>query len=159
MDLLLWRHADAAEGFPDLDRPLTRKGEKQARRVAQWLDGHLPESTRILVSPALRAQQTAQPLLEIGGRKARTVARLAPGASVIDILAAAEWPRARNPVLIVSHQPTLGMVASFLLGGVEQPWAIRKGALWWLASQDEEEGVQASLQAVVHSSLLQVAAD
>jgi len=159
MDLLLWRHADAAEGEPDLDRPLTRKGEKQARRVAQWLNGHLPDSARILVSPARRAQQTAHALIEIGGRKWKTVDLLAPGASASDVLAAVEWPRARAPVVAVGHQPTLGLVASLLLGGVEQPWAIRKGALWWLSSQPEEESVQASLIASIHPSLLQARPD
>jgi phosphohistidine phosphatase len=154
MELLLWRHADAADGFPDLERPLTRKGERQARRVAQWLGSHLPESARILVSPALRARQTAQPLIELGGRKWKIVDRIAPGASVMDVLSAAEWPRARNPVVVVGHQPTLGLAASLLLGGIEQPWAIRKGALWWLDSQSEEDGVQASLVAALHPSLL-----
>lgn len=159
MDLLLWRHADAAPGIPDLARPLTRKGEKQARRVAQWINTHLPDSARILVSPALRAQQTAQPLIEIGGRKWRTVEALAPGASAGDVLRAAEWPVARNPVLVVGHQPTLGEVASLLLAASEQPWSVRKGALWWLSSQSEEDGAQASLLAVVHPGLLATAQD
>ena len=33
MDLILWRHADAAPGEPDIDRPLTAKGLRQAARV------------------------------------------------------------------------------------------------------------------------------
>jgi phosphohistidine phosphatase len=59
LDLILWRHADAEEGVPDDGRQLTAKGEKQAKRVGQWLKAHLPEDARILVSPAKRAQQTA----------------------------------------------------------------------------------------------------
>ena len=37
MDLILWRHAEAQEpegAMTDLDRPLTRRGEKQAARMA-----------------------------------------------------------------------------------------------------------------------------
>ena len=95
MDLILWRHADArdAEGESveeDLDRPLTPRGEKQARRMAEWLNRFLPDSSRILVSPALRARQTAQAL----GRKLRIVDALAPGASHNQALAAARcWSR------------------------------------------------------------------
>ncbi|MEQ1658387.1 MAG: histidine phosphatase family protein, partial [Hylemonella sp.] len=62
MDLLLWRHAEAHEAQPggdDLVRALTPRGEKQAARMAGWLDRQLPEGARILVSPARRTEQTA----------------------------------------------------------------------------------------------------
>ncbi len=77
MDLVLWRHAEAEPGEPDMGRRLTAKGVKQAERMGEWLDHHLPETTRILVSPADRAQQTAIALK----RKFRTVDEIAPGAS------------------------------------------------------------------------------
>ena len=51
MDLILWRHAeaeDAAPGMSDLERALTTKGVKQARRMGQWLNSQLPDSCRIL---------------------------------------------------------------------------------------------------------------
>ena len=41
MDLILWRHAEALEMREiqdDLDRALTSKGERQAHRVAAWLN-------------------------------------------------------------------------------------------------------------------------
>ena len=62
MDLILWRHAEAhviKEGQSDLERTLTTKGERQAQRMAEWLNQRLAHSTRILVSPAVRTQQTA----------------------------------------------------------------------------------------------------
>ena len=71
MDLILWRHAEAedADGeISDLDRCLTRRGEKQAKRVARWLLEYLPDTRRILVSPARRTRQTADAL---GARMAR----------------------------------------------------------------------------------------
>ena len=37
MDLILWRHAEAIDGMPDLARKLTPKGAKQAREMAAWL--------------------------------------------------------------------------------------------------------------------------
>jgi phosphohistidine phosphatase len=145
MDLILWRHAEArdlreGETDPqaDLARPLTPRGEKQAHRMAEWLNRFLPESTRVLVSPALRTRQTADAL----GRKYRMVESLAPGASHAQALAAARWPDSREPVLLVGHQPTLGQLAAYLMGGASTldspPWAIRKGAAWWLRHRDRE---------------------
>lgn len=131
MDLILWRHAEAEAGEPDLGRRLTAKGIKQAERVAAWLDGHLPDTTRILASPADRAQQTALALK----RKFRTLDELGPGASATAVLAAVGWPDARESVLVVGHQPTLGEVASLLLAGEELPWSIRKSAVWWLSNR------------------------
>jgi phosphohistidine phosphatase len=139
MDLILWRHAEAEPGEPDLGRRLTAKGVKQAERMAAWLEARLPDTTRVLSSPADRAQQTALALK----RKFRTVPELAPGATVPALLAAAGWPDSREPVLVVGHQPTLGNVAAFLLSGEAADWSVKKGAVWWLSNRvrDGESGV------------------
>jgi phosphohistidine phosphatase len=145
MDLILWRHCEAEPGEPDLGRRLTSKGLKQAERMAQWLDSHLPDTCRVLASPADRAQQTAVALQ----RKFKTVPELAPGATVAAVLAAANWPDSREPVLIVGHQPTLGAVASYLLSGEEAYWSVRKGAVWWLSNRAKEGGAAVVLKVVV----------
>ena len=135
MDLILWRHAEALEaedGSEDLDRALTARGERQAARMATWLNQHLPATTRILASPARRTQQTAAAL----ERKFKTVAALAPDGSVPGLLTAARWPEAKEPVLLIGHQPTLGLTAAYLLAGVVQPWSVKKGAVWWLRRRD-----------------------
>ena len=150
MDLILWRHAEAEPGEPDLGRRLTAKGLKQADRMGAWLERHLPDSTRILVSPADRAQQTAQALK----RKFRTVDDLAPGAPVAAVLAAANWPDAREPVVVVGHQPTLGAVASFLISGDEAYWSIRKGAVWWLSNRDRAGPAAVFLRVVIGPDLV-----
>ena len=89
MDLMLWRHAEAEPGEPDLGRRLTAKGVKQAERMGAWLDRHLPDTARILVSPADRAQQTALALK----RKFRPWTRSDRARSVAAVLAAAELAR------------------------------------------------------------------
>jgi phosphohistidine phosphatase len=150
VDLILWRHCEAEPGEPDLGRRLTSKGLKQAERMSAFLERHLPDSCRVLVSPADRAQQTAQAL----PRKFRTVPELGPGASVGAVLAAANWPESRESVLVVGHQPTLGMVASFLLSGEEANWSVRKGAVWWLSNRVREEGSTVVLKAVVGPEFL-----
>ncbi len=145
MDLILWRHAEAEPGEPDLGRRLTAKGHKQAERVATWLEGRLPDTCRILASPADRAQQTALALK----RKFRVVPELAPGAGVAAVLAAAGWPDTREPVLVVGHQPTLGQVAAFLLSGEDVSWSIRKSAVWWLTNRMRDEGNAVVLKVVI----------
>ena len=150
MDLILWRHCEAEPGEPDLGRRLTSKGTKQAERMAEWLERHLPDSCRILVSPAERAQQTAMALQ----RKSRTVPELGPGASVTAVLAAANWPDSREPVMLVGHQPTLGMIASFLLSGEEAYWSVRKGAVWWLSNRVRDGGAAIVLKVVIGPDFL-----
>ena len=134
MDLLLWRHAEAEDGFPDETRKLTPRGEQQAKQMAKWINKHAPKELRIIASPALRCQQTAQAL----GRPFETDTRLNTSGNACTLLAAAGWPGSTQnkpsgkAVLIVGHQPTLGQTAALLLSGTEAGWAIKKGALWWL---------------------------
>jgi phosphohistidine phosphatase len=152
MDLILWRHAEALDGDEsqdDLDRPLTVKGERQAQRMAVWLNRHLPATTRVLASPARRSQQTVAAL----ERKHKTVAALSPGGTVQGLLQAVRWPDARVPVLLVGHQPTLGMAAAQLLTGQPLLWAVRKGAVWWLRARQREGELQVVLHAVVPPEL------
>ena len=146
MDLILWRHAEAVEGQPDEDlaRRLTAKGERQAERMAEWLNRRLAHSTRILVSPAVRCQETAKAL----GRKFRTHEALAPGASAQQLLDAARWPEASGGVLIVGHQPTLGFAASQALIGVPQPWSIKKAGAWWIRHRPHDDEDKVLLLAV-----------
>lgn len=147
MDLILWRHAEAevaAPGQDDLQRALTHKGERQARRMAAWLNHRLPATTRVLASPALRCRQTAAAL----GRELRIVATLAPQAPIAALIEAARWPRCSEPVLICGHQPTLGRLAAHLLAGVEQDWAVKKGAVWWLRWRQRDGEAEVTLHAV-----------
>lgn len=153
MDLILWRHAEALDGADpgdDLARPLTSKGERQAARVAAWLNRQLPAGTRVLASPAVRTQQTAAAL----ERKFKTAAELAPDGTVEGLLHAARWPDAREPVLVVGHQPTLGLTAAYLLAAQPQGWAVRKGAVWWLRAREREGELQVVLHAVVSPELI-----
>ena len=147
MDLILWRHAEAADAedaTEDLERPLTARGERQAARVAHWLNQHLPATTRVIASPARRCQQTAAAL----ERNFKTVAALVPGTGVQDVLTAARWPDAKEPVLVVGHQPTLGLVAAHVLAGAMQAWTIKKGAVWWLRRRDRADDTETVLVAV-----------
>ncbi|MFN4003410.1 MAG: SixA phosphatase family protein [Hylemonella sp.] len=153
MDLVLWRHAEAQEaegGIDDLARALTPRGEKQAARMAAWLDRQLPEGTRILVSPARRTEQTAQAL----GRKYKIRPELAPGATVEQLLAAAGWPEGKGVTLIVGHQPVLGQTIARLLSIQGSECSVKKGAVWWLRHRLRDGISQTTLLSVQSPDIL-----
>lgn len=134
-DLILWRHAEAEdleetdeEGGDDLSRRLTAKGERQATRMAAWLDRQLPEGVKVLSSPAVRTEQTVLAL----GRKYKTHTALAPDSSAQGLLELIHWPKPGPAHLVVGHQPILGQVVAQLLGLQAGDCSIRKGAVWWL---------------------------
>jgi phosphohistidine phosphatase len=149
MDLILWRHADAEDGLPDMARALTAKGHKQAADMAQWLTLRLPKDARLLVSPAVRAQQTARAL----ARDYDTIEQISPGAPHTAVLAVAGWPDGKGTVVIVGHQPTLGQVAAWTLSGKASEWNVKKSAIWWFTCRDRGGPRQVVLRAVMAPDL------
>lgn len=160
MDLILWRHAEAQELSPevktedfarlDLARALTGRGQKHAARVAAWLDRQLTDTARILVSPALRCEQTA---LNVG-RKFKTCEQLGPDKNAQDLLELVQWPDSKTTVVVVGHQPTLGQVAALLLGLSNSDLSVRKGGLWWLRHRRRDGKPQTLLLTVQTPDLL-----
>lgn len=150
MELILWRHAEAEDTTPDMDRALTAKGHKQAERMAAWLNQRLPENTVVLASPAKRTLLTAIAL----DLKFTTLDELAPGASAHTLLKTAGWPDTEGAVLIVGHQPTLGQAAALAMTGKADYWSVKKGAIYWLSSRVRGEDEQSVLRAMISPDLL-----
>lgn len=149
MDLILWRHADAEDAngrVPDIDRPLTERGRKQAQRIAEWLRSQHTKNLRVFTSPARRAMQTAQAL----DVPVKVNKQLAIGASPVELLAAAEWPDHAGATILVGHQPALGRLASLLLSGAEADWTIKKGGVWWFTNRVRHDETQTVLRAVLN---------
>jgi len=153
MDLILWRHAEAVDlelVGDDMVRYLTPRGEKQAARMAAWLDRQMPDGAKVLSSPAVRAEQTAKIL----GRKFKSSAALAPLATPQQLLELVQWPHGKGCVLVVGHQPTLGNVISRLVGLQANECAVKKGALWWLRYREREDEEQTVVVTVQSPDLL-----
>lgn len=157
MDLILWRHAEAEdleeteEGCgADLSRRLTPKGERQALRMAAWLDRQLPEGVRVYCSPAVRTEQTVIAL----GRKYKARDELCPDGTVEELLQLVQWPDARQPALVVGHQPTLGRTVARLLDWREEDCSIRKGSVWWLRQRERDGRPQTVIVTVQTPELL-----
>ena len=153
MDLILWRHAEAHEataGGDDLARTLTLRGEKQAARMAIWLNRQLPQNAQIWVSPAQRTVQTAAAL----GRTYAVHSALAPNQSAAQLLESVQWPRAKGVVLVVGHQPTLGQVITQVLNMKASDCSVKKGAVWWLRYRQREDASHTVVVTVQSPDLL-----
>lgn len=158
MNLILWRHAEA-EDLPDalsisrsadLQRPLTRRGRKQAEASAAWLRAHLPADFRVVSSPALRTRETAGAL----SGNVEILDDLAPGADVGAVLAAIDWPQGHEHTVVVGHQPWIGRLVSLLMAGQEMNWSVKKSGIWWLAGRTRESEAQVVLRTVIQPDLL-----
>lgn len=150
MELILWRHAEAEDQAAGGDgaRELTKRGRKQAERMAEWLRPRLEGEWRIVVSPARRALQTVKPL-EMDYEQSAAVGTSAGPESVLREVG---WPDA-DRTMVVGHQPTLGEVAARLLRGDEGDLAIRKGAVWWFETREREGKMETILKAVMNPDL------
>jgi phosphohistidine phosphatase len=98
----------------------------------------------------VRTLQTVEAL----GRKFKLHNDLAPGADPTDILKAVNWPGNKDSVLVVGHQPTLGMVAALLLTGEDLDWDIRKASAWWFAQREPGDPGSVYLKAVMSADLV-----
>jgi phosphohistidine phosphatase len=151
VELILWRHADAEDAGLEGDaaRELTKKGRRQAERMAQWLRPRLEGRWRVLASPAARAVQTVAALdMDYEARP-----RLGTSASARDVLHEAGWPDGER-VIVVGHQPTLGEVAAQLLGGARGDVAVKKGAIWWFATRGRGGRSETVLRLVMNPDML-----
>lgn len=150
MDLILWRHAEAEDGFPDAARKLTDKGQKQAHNMALWLKPRLPKNTRIIVSPAKRTQQTVLALCD----DFETVEEIGTSASAEAVLSAVNWPYTDGATLVVGHQPTLGDVAASLICNNRAGFSIKKGAIWWFSYKQNADSENIILRAVMNPDMV-----
>ena len=150
MQLILWRHAESEEdAVSDLARALTPKGLQQATRMATWFmtqAGSDLTRWKIMVSPAVRAQQTAAALSTESGIKPATAESIAPEATPDAILQAAGWPDSADNVIVVGHQPTLGLVIARLLSSGDKYVAVKKGAMWWFETHARDNAYQTTLR-------------
>lgn len=107
------RHAKAANAFswegPDASRPLTDRGERQARSVAAGIAAYRPR--RIVTSDAVRCRQTVAPLAELTGIAPKATADISQEGA-IDPRAALEERigkavRKRRGTVLCSHAPII----------------------------------------------------
>lgn len=121
---MIWllRHAEAADGSPDAERPLTEKGEAQARTAGAALKKLGVELDACLSSPKVRAADTAKLACEPLGVEVLLEPALAGGPFDPEQLAAGLG----DHVLLVGHDPDFSMAVHSLTGAQVR---MKKGGL------------------------------
>jgi phosphohistidine phosphatase len=144
---MLWllRHGDAAEGSPDAERPLTNKGEKQARNASLALKALGVKMDACLTSPKVRAADTARVVCEALGIEPKLEPKLAGGPFDAQALAAGLG----DNVLLVGHDPDFSMAVHALTGAQVRMKkgglaGVEKGELKVLLRPDETRAIAKS---------------
>ena len=117
------RHAEAEEGSPDADRPLTSKGREQARVVGAALAALGVSLDACLSSPRVRSLDTAKIACEqLDGVEVQLEPKLGGGPFDAEALAAGLG----DEVMLVGHDPDFSMVVHDLTGAQVR---MKKGGL------------------------------
>lgn len=138
MQLLVIRHAIAedreeftARGADDAERPLTDFGRRRMKRNADGLRRVAPQLDVIAASPLTRAQQTARIVAdEYKLRDVETAEAMHPDRHPRELLSwLARFPSDAT-VAVVGHEPHVGMLVAWCVGGVAEPTvAFKKGGV------------------------------
>ncbi|HQS36604.1 MAG: phosphohistidine phosphatase [Methylotenera sp. 24-45-7] len=151
-DLIFWRHAEAedfsASGL-DTERALTKRGAKDAAKMAKWLSKKLPADTKLLVSPALRCQQTAAALHEMNNLAVTTLELLSVNSSPQQMMDGLAAYADSKVLLLVGHQPNLGILIAHYLAMPERAVSVKKGAVWWLRKGVAQDSAHYRIHAVM----------
>lgn len=122
-ELMLLRHAKSDwkdEDLADIDRPLSGRGKKNACKLGVWLNEHNLMPDLILVSPALRTQQTLKRLCNECNVSTITVDSLYL-AELDDLLQVlADAPNAER-IMLIGHNPGLESLLNYLTNRNEEP--------------------------------------
>ncbi|MGC9105572.1 MAG: phosphohistidine phosphatase SixA [Thermoprotei archaeon] len=122
--LIIVRHGEAepkVEGLEDKERKLVKKGVKQMRRVAEFLDHMDYKVDRVVSSPYVRAYQSAEAIVEELGEdlKIETIPELEPEvdpAKLLEKIKALDQQGAEATVVIVGHEPQLSAFIKLVTG-------------------------------------------
>lgn len=117
--LALLRHAksDWDAGTTDIDRPLNKRGKKDAPSLGRWLQRQDWRPQLILSSPAVRARQTIEAVIEQAGLhdielRWEEELYLASPKSLLQRIR--RLPRETKSVLLVGHNPGLEELLDYL---------------------------------------------
>ncbi|RJL20395.1 SixA phosphatase family protein [Bailinhaonella thermotolerans] len=121
--LVVLRHAQAADppGTPDAERPLTGRGERDARDAGAALRGEKVVPDLVLCSPALRTRQTTALVLDGLGESPPVAYERAlwdnDAEGVLDLLRLTG--EETGTLLVVGHNPSMHQIVLDLTGGRE----------------------------------------
>jgi len=124
--LILLRHAKSDwPDVPDQDRPLAKRGRRDAPRIGRWLHEHGYQPDVAVVSAAARTRQTWDLVApELGGSPAVRFEPRAYAASALTLLyLVQELPERYRTALLIAHNPGLSELATSLAAPAAGPAA------------------------------------
>ena len=159
INLFIWRHAEAEEGSPDIARPLTARGHRDAARVAKALAKKLDEKAIVVSSPAVRTRETVEPLITRAALHLQIDQRLAPDSDVDEVLDVLEHTIASSnnddpAIVMVGHQPWCGQLARRLLTDSPGDMSVKKASAWWLVRRTRDGTSEWTMKSVLDPDLV-----
>ncbi|ARM75628.1 phosphohistidine phosphatase SixA [Acidianus manzaensis] len=130
--ILIVRHGDAEpkiDGKEDKDRKLVKKGIKQMKRIANFIDEMEYNIDRIITSPYIRAYQSAEAILDelgIDDKKIETMDELSPDKDPSSFIEKMKEFADNSTIMIVGHEPYLSNYIKLITGGEVE---IKKGGI------------------------------
>ncbi len=124
MELYLIRHGAAEAGATDdASRKLTARGESNTQSAANWLAKKVKGPVSLWASPYVRTQQTAEPIAKALGIEVAVKKCLQPEVTAQKLID--ELNKEQQSIILVTHLPLIGRLASLLTEGVvlDQPWS------------------------------------
>lgn len=133
MILYVVRHAEAVEESDTLQdqwRFLTEEGRSSAKKMSSSIAKYGPKTRLTITSPLTRAVQTAEIMAEKACHKNVVVASelLLPGADTGNLITHLKGCRDARRVMLVGHEPQLGLLVAKLLGCEDNVISLKKGA-------------------------------
>lgn len=118
MKLFVMRHAQASFNAPsDRERPLTESGIEKTKELLALHVEDLASVNMLWSSDLLRAQQSAALVAEALGFKVSEKSCLTPDGQISHVLSELQGLHPEDTLLLVSHQPLVGELVSYLVSG------------------------------------------
>ena len=120
--LLILRHAKSdwdTDAASDFERPLAKRGEKDAPKMGRWLKQNKLLPSYVISSPAQRARQTCEKVCKAMGIKEKQInwderIYAATEGELLRVLA--NCPKKQKTVMLVGHNPGLEDLLAYLVG-------------------------------------------
>lgn len=152
MKLILVRHAQAEDREKyledDLKRPLTKKGEKQAKKIAKYIRKKYSKVDAIISSLALRACDTAKYIAKLQEESTFFLSpHLNPEVGLEGYLKhkdeiEEDW----QTLVVVGHEPSISDFVSYICANSNLRLKVGKGCIVELKRENEDQWLLTGLR-------------
>jgi phosphohistidine phosphatase len=159
MQIYLFRHGiavDGAPGKPDSERALTSEGKKELRALLQMARNAGVRPTLLLSSPYRRAMETAR-LAEAElscSSEILETRTLTPSGEPSEVWQEIRGHKNEKAILLSSHEPLMGLLLVYLLGGLHFLVDFKKGAMARVDVESFQSQPRGVLKWMIHPKML-----